>query len=468
MEETVDHDVLRPAPGRESPDGRPVRTENDPVLLDRVFGRDEITVVRHEVTGRLDRRAARRPPARLRAGGQRGHHQRRAARRRPRADRALGIDRRRSWCTVTDSGPGIPEQFRRAARDARRRSRSAAGASGWRTSCATRSPWRPVRSGPLSVGLRMRALHTANDLVNGAARPPAERRMKRRGNVVPPVAAYRRIRRRLHWARARTTSSCDRLPLRPRRRAHADRPGPQRCVEADLRRVPRDVVRAARTAVRAVRLRPRLPPVRRRPAARRRGPHLPRLARHHPARGHARTTVPTRRPSTASATARTCSSCRRSRRARSRSTPARSTTCTRSRRPGCAAPSCRPAPTARTSWRRPASPTSSRCGWTASPPASEKPARQARARTRSCYGAKLLGVAPGELRRLRGRPGRRGRRPGGRLRHRDRRGPGRPGRRAAASTAPTSSCRTSPNSSTLGVSPQTSLFLSYERHHRDP
>ena len=112
MEETVDHDVLRPAPGKESPDGRSVRTENDPVLLDRVFGRDDIAVVRHEINGRLD-------PGLL---GDRQHgfvlaineiitnvvlhaggHGRIVLSRPPGA----------VWCTVTDSGPGIPEQFRR-------------------------------------------------------------------------------------------------------------------------------------------------------------------------------------------------------------------------------------------------------------------------------------------------------------------------------------------------------------------
>ena len=55
MEETVDQHVLRPAPDRESPDATPVHSPaGGSTLLDRKFGRDEITVVRHEVTARLD------------------------------------------------------------------------------------------------------------------------------------------------------------------------------------------------------------------------------------------------------------------------------------------------------------------------------------------------------------------------------------------------------------------------------
>ncbi|GID97717.1 ATP-binding protein [Amorphoplanes digitatis] len=114
MEETVDHDVLRPAPGRESPDGAPARTDPDRsglTLLDRTFGRDEITVVRHEVTARLDRGALGDrlhgfvlaineiiTNAVLHAGG----HGR----------IVLWGTAGSLWCTVTDSGPGIPERFR--------------------------------------------------------------------------------------------------------------------------------------------------------------------------------------------------------------------------------------------------------------------------------------------------------------------------------------------------------------------
>jgi anti-sigma regulatory factor (Ser/Thr protein kinase) len=121
VEETVDHDVLCPAPGRESPDAIAVHPdatqdrvihEGRSILLDRRFGRDEITVVRHEVR------------ARLQAGplGDRIHSFLLAI------NEVItnvvlhggGQGRIVLWCTpaavhctVTDSGPGIPEQFRR-------------------------------------------------------------------------------------------------------------------------------------------------------------------------------------------------------------------------------------------------------------------------------------------------------------------------------------------------------------------
>lgn len=139
MEETVDHDVLRPAPGRESPDGAPARTDPDRsglTLLDRTFGRDEITVVRHEVTARLDRGALGDrlhgfvlaineiiTNAVLHAGG----HGR----------IVLWGTAGSLWCTVTDSGPGY-RSGSGIRRRRRRRSRWAAGASGWRTNCATK------------------------------------------------------------------------------------------------------------------------------------------------------------------------------------------------------------------------------------------------------------------------------------------------------------------------------------------
>jgi anti-sigma regulatory factor (Ser/Thr protein kinase) len=113
VEETVDQDVLRPAPGQESPDAVPVYAETGQrPLLDRRFGRDEITAVRHEVTARLDAGLlADRlhgfvlaineviTNAVLHAGG----HGR----------IVLWITGSAVHCTVTDSGPGIPEQFRR-------------------------------------------------------------------------------------------------------------------------------------------------------------------------------------------------------------------------------------------------------------------------------------------------------------------------------------------------------------------
>ena len=117
VKETVDHDVLRPAPGRESPDESRVHPDRGgtgarSTLLDRQFGRDEITVVRHEVTARLEPGPLGErlhgfvlaineviTNAVLHAGGQ--------------GRIVLSSTGTAVFCTVTDSGPGIPEQFRR-------------------------------------------------------------------------------------------------------------------------------------------------------------------------------------------------------------------------------------------------------------------------------------------------------------------------------------------------------------------
>jgi anti-sigma regulatory factor (Ser/Thr protein kinase) len=117
VEETVDHDVLRPAPGRESPDGTFVHSDRGvtgdrSTLLDRQFGRDEITVVRHEVTAQLESGPLGErlhgfvlaineviTNAVLHAGGQ--------------GRIVLSVTVSAVYCTVTDSGPGIPEQYRR-------------------------------------------------------------------------------------------------------------------------------------------------------------------------------------------------------------------------------------------------------------------------------------------------------------------------------------------------------------------
>ena len=113
VEETVDRDVLRPAPNRETPDAAPVHTDTGrATLLDRRFGRDEISVVRHEVTARLDPGPLGErlhgfvlaineviTNAVLHAGGQ--------------GRIVLWSTSQAVCCTVTDSGPGIPEQFRR-------------------------------------------------------------------------------------------------------------------------------------------------------------------------------------------------------------------------------------------------------------------------------------------------------------------------------------------------------------------
>jgi anti-sigma regulatory factor (Ser/Thr protein kinase) len=113
VEETVDRDVLRPAPNRESPDPTPVHSDSGrSTLMDRRFGRDEITVLRHEITARLNTGLlGDRLPGFvlainevitnvvLHAGGQ--------------GRIVLWVTETVVHCTVTDSGPGIPEQFRR-------------------------------------------------------------------------------------------------------------------------------------------------------------------------------------------------------------------------------------------------------------------------------------------------------------------------------------------------------------------
>jgi anti-sigma regulatory factor (Ser/Thr protein kinase) len=80
-------------------------------LIDRLFGRDEITVVRHEVTGRLSTAGLSGDRLHgfvlavnevitnvvLHAGG----HGR----------LTLWLTGGSAWCTVTDSGPGIPAHY---------------------------------------------------------------------------------------------------------------------------------------------------------------------------------------------------------------------------------------------------------------------------------------------------------------------------------------------------------------------
>ena len=103
---------VRSAPGAESTvlAGSPT---DAPQLLDRRFGRDEIAVVRHEVSGRLT--AAGLGGDRLQgfvlavnevitnvvlhAGGQ--------------GRAVLWLAGGSAWCTVTDSGPGIPARYLR-------------------------------------------------------------------------------------------------------------------------------------------------------------------------------------------------------------------------------------------------------------------------------------------------------------------------------------------------------------------
>jgi anti-sigma regulatory factor (Ser/Thr protein kinase) len=104
---------VRPVPGRQ-PGGpsapvlgaRPARD-----LIDRVFGREEITLVRHEVTGSLTAAGVTGDRLHgfvlavnevvtnvvLHAGGQ-GHL-------------TLRLDGGSAWCTITDAGPGIPAHY---------------------------------------------------------------------------------------------------------------------------------------------------------------------------------------------------------------------------------------------------------------------------------------------------------------------------------------------------------------------
>ncbi|BCJ52743.1 hypothetical protein Asp14428_42180 [Actinoplanes sp. NBRC 14428] len=109
----MEHEVLRPAPGREPSGAVPShKNSGGSALIDRVFGRDDIAVLRHEVGRRLD-------PGLLgdrldgfilavnevitnvvlHAGGS--------------GRLVLSRTAASIWCTVTDSGPGIPEQHRR-------------------------------------------------------------------------------------------------------------------------------------------------------------------------------------------------------------------------------------------------------------------------------------------------------------------------------------------------------------------
>lgn len=85
--------------------------ESAPRLFDRVFGRDDITVVRHQVSGCLadvgfdgDRLSGFVLAVNevitnvvLHAGG--------------RGRLVVVIDDGSAWCTVTDSGPGIPRRY---------------------------------------------------------------------------------------------------------------------------------------------------------------------------------------------------------------------------------------------------------------------------------------------------------------------------------------------------------------------
>jgi anti-sigma regulatory factor (Ser/Thr protein kinase) len=105
-----DHDV-RTAPQTEPGNAAVGARAEPPSLLDRTFGRDDITVVRHEVGAALRRAGLAGDRLQgfvlavnevitnvvLHAGG----HGR----------IVLWLTGGSAWCTVTDSGPGIPQQY---------------------------------------------------------------------------------------------------------------------------------------------------------------------------------------------------------------------------------------------------------------------------------------------------------------------------------------------------------------------
>jgi anti-sigma regulatory factor (Ser/Thr protein kinase) len=105
---------MRPASARRRSDAKSPapRVDVESVILDRTFGRDEIAVLRHEVQQRLGTAEVDSDRLHgfvlavnevitnvvLHAGG----HGR----------IVVWLTAGSAWCTVTDSGPGIPEQFR--------------------------------------------------------------------------------------------------------------------------------------------------------------------------------------------------------------------------------------------------------------------------------------------------------------------------------------------------------------------
>jgi anti-sigma regulatory factor (Ser/Thr protein kinase) len=106
----VGHDV-RTAPGSEPAEAVVASPAELPFLLDRTFGRDEITMLRHQITERLGTSGFGGDKLQsfvlavnevitnvvLHAGG----HGR----------LVLWLTGGSAWCTVTDSGPGIPEHY---------------------------------------------------------------------------------------------------------------------------------------------------------------------------------------------------------------------------------------------------------------------------------------------------------------------------------------------------------------------
>lgn len=102
---------VRPAPRRGTGEVAASTETGPPELLDRRFGRDEITVVRHEVSGRLSSAGLTGERLHgfvlavnevvtnvvLHAGGQ--------------GRIVLWLADDSAWCSVTDSGPGIPARY---------------------------------------------------------------------------------------------------------------------------------------------------------------------------------------------------------------------------------------------------------------------------------------------------------------------------------------------------------------------
>ncbi|WP_305787647.1 ATP-binding protein [Symbioplanes lichenis] len=167
MEDSVGQNVLRPAPGRESPDvDASWRQTGDGPLLDRVFGQDDITVLRHEVLDRLGRLALgdRRDGFVLAVnevitnvvlhGGGGGRL-------------VLALTAGDLWCTITDSGPGIPEEFQRPPEVPE--AFDVGGRGIWLAYQLCDEV--TMATGPIgtTIGLKIGLMtsHTASDLVNG-------------------------------------------------------------------------------------------------------------------------------------------------------------------------------------------------------------------------------------------------------------------------------------------------------------
>lgn len=107
-------ETLRPASARKRAEAaQPTTSGAEPVLLDRIFGTADIAVLRHEVRERLDPVGVDSDRLHgfvlavneiltnvvLHAGGN--------------GRVVLWLTAGSAWCTVTDSGPGIPERYHR-------------------------------------------------------------------------------------------------------------------------------------------------------------------------------------------------------------------------------------------------------------------------------------------------------------------------------------------------------------------